>query len=150
MAKNYNGQVQSVRRRYDSLRSFIGKNEVYKAGDILCVSTHNDDEYDLFLDADGVSNFIQLYTAHKSGGGKVPVGPNKDGHINTFDEIVALLRGLPEGSNLKEILDNINTESLSPEEQEALDDLVNGQDLTEEELAEGWEEAMRKAGLKVE
>ena len=29
---NYNGKIQSVRRRYDSLRNFIGRNEVYKAG----------------------------------------------------------------------------------------------------------------------
>ena len=148
--KNYNGKIQSVRRRYDSLKNFIARNEVHMAGDVLCVSTKNNDTYDLFLDADGVSTFLQLYAKRNSGGsshGNVPVGGNSDGQINTFDEIVALLQGLPEGSNLKTILDNINTDGMSEEEKQALDDLVNGGDYTEEEAAEDWQEAMRKAGL---
>ena len=146
--KNYNGKIQSVRRRYDSLKNFIARNEVHMAGDVLCVSTKNNDTYDLFLDADGVSTFLQLYAGRRNGKhSNVPVNSNGDGQINTFDEIVALLQGLPEGSNLKTILANINTEGMSEEEKQALDDLVNGQDITEEELEDAWSEAMRNAGL---
>lgn len=149
MAKNYNGQIQSVRRRYDSLKNFVGRNEVYKAGDILCVSTKNNDVYDLFLDADGTKTFIQLYQDHKNGGGSgsgnVPVAPNSDGHVNTFDEIVALLNGLPEGSDLKAILDSINTDGLTEEEKAILNDLVSSGDLTEEELEDEWQQAMNNA-----
>lgn len=144
---NYNGKIQSVRRRYDSLRNFIGRNEVYKAGDILCVSTKNDDDYDLFLDADGVSTFIQLYNRWKNGGGTTPSGQgsNNDGHLNTFDEIVALLEGMPEGSNLKQILDGINTDGLTEEEKQALYDLVNAEEVSEEDLNDMWNEAMQNA-----
>jgi hypothetical protein len=144
--KNYNGKIQSVRRRYDSLRNFIGRNEVHMAGDILCVSTKNDENYDLFLDADGQRTFMQLYLQYKNGG-KVPVEPNNDGRINTFDEIIALLNGLPEGSNLQAILENINTDGLSEEERAALDDLVNGEEYSEEEADADWQEAMHNAGL---
>ena len=143
--KNYNGKIQSVRRRYDSLRNFIGKNEVHMAGDILCVSTKNNDTYDLYIDADGVHTFLQLYKMKKNGEGSVPVDSNNDGKLNTFDEIVKLLEGLPEGSNLKAILDNINTDGLTEEEKQALEEIVNSDEPTEEELEDEWEQAMQNA-----
>lgn len=146
MGKNYNGQIQSVRRRYDSLRNFVGKNEVYRAGDILCVSTKNDDVYDLFIDADGIHTFIELYKEQKDGGsGGVPTSTNSDGHVNTFDEIVAFLEGMPEGSDLKTILAGINTENLTEEEKSILEDLVSSGELTEEELDDEWQQAMNNA-----
>ena len=145
---NYNGQTQNVRRRYDSLQNFVGKNEVYNRGDILCVSTRNNDVYDLLLDADGVSTFITLYNRWKNGesaSGTVPVAPNADGHVNTFDEIVALLQGLPEGSNLKEIIDAIDKSGLTDEEREQLERIANAEEVSEEDLEEGWEQVMQDA-----
>ena len=141
---NFNGQVQSVRRRYDTLRNFLGKNEVHKAGDVLCVSSKNNDKYDIFITADGKSDFAHLYLNYRKGG-VVPVGPNSDEKLNTFDEIVAFLEGLPEGSNLKNILDNINTDGLTEEEKETLDAIVNAEEPTEEELEDDWEQAMQNA-----
>ena len=145
---NYNGQTQNVRRRYDSLQNFIGRNEVYNRGDILCVSTRNNETYDLMLDADGVSNFITLYNRWKNGGetsGTIPVAPNADGHINTFDEIVSLLHGLPEGTNLKEVLDAIDKSGLSDEEREQLEKIADADQVSEEDLENGWQEAMNNA-----
>lgn len=77
--------------------------------------------------------------------GGIELDENEDGEINSFGEIVKLLKGLPEGSNLKEILDNIDTTGLSEEEREALDSLVNNEEITEEELEQDWEEAMNNA-----
>ena len=145
---NYNGQTQNVRRRYDSLQNFIGRNEVYNRGDILCVSTRNNETYDLMLDADGVSNFITLYNRWKNGGGTsstIPVAPNTDGHINTFEEIVSLLQGLPEGTNLKEVLDAIDKSGLSDEEREQLEKIADADQVSEEDLEDGWQEAMNNA-----
>lgn len=132
---NYNGKIQSVRRRYDSLRNFVGKNQVHLAGDVLCVSTKNNDVYDLFLYADGVSDFITLYKnrGNVSPGGSVPVEPNNDGRINTFGEILYLLRNLPEGSDLGAIVDAIDKKGLTEEERQILDDM-SGDQLSEEDI----------------
>ena len=144
--ENYNGKIQSVRRRFDSLQNFVGRNEVYSRGDILCVSTKNDNNYNVYIDADGVHSFIELYNMYLNGD-TVPVVPNHDGKINTFDEIVAFLESMPEGTNLKEVLDGINTDSLTDEEREALDALVNSEEISEDEIEQGWQEAMQNAGL---
>lgn len=77
------------------------------------------------------------------------VTSDNDGQINKLDEIIAFLQGLPEGSNLKAILDNINTESLTEEEKGALEALVNSDGITEEEIGDAWAQAMRDAGLSI-
>ena len=77
--------------------------------------------------------------------GNIELEENGDGEINTFGEIVKLLHGLPEGSNLKAILENIDTSSLTEEEKAALNQLVNADEVTEEELSDGWQEAVRQA-----
>lgn len=59
--KSYNGKSQNLRRLYDSIRNFTLENDVHSAGDVLCISTHNNDYYDLFLTADGKSTFRELY-----------------------------------------------------------------------------------------
>ena len=148
----YNGMLENVRRRYDSLAHFVGENKVHLPGDVLCVSTKNNNVYDMFIVADGIHTFLQLYKMKKEGkepsgegGGNIPSEGNHDGAVNTFSEIVDLLQGLPEGSNLKAILDNINTEALTQEEKQALEDLINGPEITEEELQDDWEDAMRNA-----
>lgn len=57
-------RIEGVRRIYNSLRYFVGENQIYPPGDILCVSTKNNDRYDLFLQADGKSNFRTLYNGN--------------------------------------------------------------------------------------
>ena len=55
------GETDIQRRHYDSLKNYIGWNKIYPCGDILCVSTKNNDVYDLCLLADGISDFRNLY-----------------------------------------------------------------------------------------
>ena len=106
---NYNGKIQNVRRRYDSIRAFIGKNEVHKAGDILCVSTKNDDDYNLFLKADGKSTFIELLKKRL-----VPsdVPENSVGSEQIIDDSVKLEDLDPD---IRAILEQ-NMDALEPEE----------------------------------
>lgn len=98
----FNGKRDGVKRIYGTLRFFVGENAVYEYGDILMVSTKNNEDYDLILLPDGVTRFINLYNAHKDdpmppvpggggGGGDVP-GPNtvgteqiKDGAVEMED-----------------------------------------------------------------
>lgn len=98
----FNGKRDGVKRIYGTLRYFVGENAVYEYGDILMVSTKNNEDYDLILQPDGRTRFIQLYNAHKDdpmppvpggggGGGDVP-GPNtvgteqiKDGAVEMED-----------------------------------------------------------------
>ena len=62
MARKYQyGETDLQRRHYNSLKNYIGQNATYPCGDILCVSTKNNDVYDLCLLADGVSDFKYLY-----------------------------------------------------------------------------------------
>ena len=106
---NYNGKIQNVRRRYDSIRAFIGKNEVHKAGDVLCVSTKNDDDYNLFLEADGKSTFIELLKKRL-----VPsdVPENSVGSKQIIDDSVKLEDLDPD---IRAILEQ-NMDALEPEE----------------------------------
>ena len=76
------------------------------------------------------------------------VDENENGELDRLDEIVKFLKGLPEGSNLKQIIDSID--GLSEDEKEALNDLINGQEISEEELEQSWEEAMRQAEEEAE
>lgn len=61
MDKIYYGQSIPQLRHYNSLKNYIGENKTYPCGDILCVSTRNNDEYDLSLLADGINSFRELY-----------------------------------------------------------------------------------------
>lgn len=56
----YDGKSEPTLRRYNSLKFYIGENGTYKCGDVLYVSTKNNDRYDLILVADGVSDFRTL------------------------------------------------------------------------------------------
>ena len=55
--------------------------------------------------------------------GGIELEENNNGKIDTFGEIVALLKNLPEGSNLKAIIDNIDTKTLTEEQKQMLEDL---------------------------
>lgn len=59
--RDNNERIEGCVRIYQSLRYFVGENRIYPPGDILCVSTKNNDRYDLFLQADGKSDFRTLY-----------------------------------------------------------------------------------------
>ena len=61
-------KIEHISRIYDTLRNFVGNNEIHKLGDILFVSTKNNKDYDLIIHADGVSNFITLYNKENGGG----------------------------------------------------------------------------------
>lgn len=82
--------------------------------------------------------------------GNIELDENDDGKINTFGEIVKLLQGLPEGSNLKAIIDNIDTSSLTEEEKEALNRLVyadvhNVEEIYYEQDGNGnWKSALKE------
>lgn len=67
--EDYNEKKESLQRHYNSLKNYVGENRVYKYGDVLFVSTKNNEHYDLFLTADGVSDFRTLVKkeAEKSG-----------------------------------------------------------------------------------
>lgn len=65
---NKNGNMDSLKRKYDSLKGWVGKNPVEKMGTVICVSTNNDGEYDVQFQADGKSSFLQLYEKYKNGG----------------------------------------------------------------------------------
>ena len=88
---NYNGKVESISRRYDSLKNFIGNNTVYKAGEILCVSTKDNGDYDVLLEADGRLSFRDLYKNWKEN----PFTP---------EDMRAFLAGFSGKRNLLEIL----------------------------------------------
>lgn len=88
-----------MRRIYGTLRYFVGVNAVYEYGDVLMVSTKNNDAYDLILLADGKTRFIQLYKAHKSdpmpptpsgGGGGDKPSPNSVGTEQIMDGSVEM------------------------------------------------------------
>ena len=63
MNEKLNGYHEPLLRIYDSLKNFVGENRVYRYGDVLYVSTRNNDEYDVFITGDGKSTFMQLYDA---------------------------------------------------------------------------------------
>lgn len=66
--KHYNGEEMVVIRHFDSLKNYVGKNAVYPAGDVLHISTKNNDAYDLVITADGVSTFsVLMENAQKKG-----------------------------------------------------------------------------------
>jgi hypothetical protein len=64
LGRDNNERIEPCVRIYNSLKYFVGENRIYPPGDILCVSTKNNDRYDLFIQADGKSNFNTLYSQH--------------------------------------------------------------------------------------
>ena len=58
--EKYDGKIEPTLRRYNSLRNYVGENVVYKCGDVLYISTKNNEKYDLIITADGVSDFRTL------------------------------------------------------------------------------------------
>ena len=75
-------RIEGVRRIYNSLKYFIGENLIYPPGDILCVSTKGNNKYDLFLQADGKSNFRTLYNNNATfpaGGSNIEVREEDEG-----------------------------------------------------------------------
>ena len=106
MAEYYNGKVQNARRLYNSLRNFVGENKVHLPGDILCISLRNNDRYDLFLMADGVSTFIKLLKKYRDG----EIAPVGQAASISREEIEAIIRSIgitpgPDSVGSKEIKD---------------------------------------------
>lgn len=64
-----NGIHEPVRRIYGTLKYFTGLDGVYKRGDLLFVSTQNNEDYDLIIESDGKTSFIPLYEEAIHGGG---------------------------------------------------------------------------------
>ena len=63
---NFYGKRERMMRHYDSLKNFVGRNEVFLGGDVLYVSTNNNGAFDMVLFADGTSTFNELYAAKKA------------------------------------------------------------------------------------
>lgn len=85
----YNGKSEPTLRHYDSLKNYVGENKVYKYGDVLFVSTQNNEHYDLFLTADGVSDFRTLVKkASEQSGNRIVVTEEPEGvlRVKILDE----------------------------------------------------------------
>lgn len=119
--KNKNGNMDSLKRKYDSLKGWVGKNPVEKMGTIICASSNNDDVYDIQFQADGKSTFLVLYKKWKEGGSSEGGG----GSVSPEELEEAVNKAMDEAFN----------KELSPEEQ------------AEQEAADtaAWEQAMREA-----
>ena len=119
--KNKNGNMDSLKRKYDSLKGWVGKNPVEKMGTIICASSNNDDVYDIQFQADGKSTFLELYKKWKEGGSSEGGG----GSVSPEELEDAVNKAMDEAFN----------KELSPEEQ------------AEQEAADtaAWEQAMREA-----
>ena len=61
--ENFYGKRERMMRHYDSLKNFVGRNEVFLGGDVLYVSTNNNGAFDMIITADGIHGFIDLYNA---------------------------------------------------------------------------------------
>jgi len=76
---DYNEKKESLQRHYNSLKNYVGENRVYKYGDVLFVSTKDNEHYDLFLTADGVSDFRTLVKKVSEQSGNRIVVTEEDG-----------------------------------------------------------------------
>ena len=65
---HFYGQRERMARIYDSLKNFVGNNEVHKPGDMLCVSSNNNGVFDTFIVADGIHTFIEQWKAKQEEG----------------------------------------------------------------------------------
>lgn len=59
----YSGKRERVSRFYNTLKAYVGDNRIFKGGDVLYVSTKNNDLFDVIIFADGIHNFCELYRA---------------------------------------------------------------------------------------
>ncbi len=80
MENNYSGKKEPTLRIYGTLKEFIGENKVYKPGDVLCVSSKNNEDIDLILHADGKACFKELLARYAATEGK------NLGILNIIDE----------------------------------------------------------------
>lgn len=78
MALIMEAKREPVLRYYDTLRNYVGENRVFKAGDILYISTKGDGVYDTILTADGRSTFKQLMNISEEDDGYEYVKVKKD------------------------------------------------------------------------
>ena len=60
-------KVEFLRRYCNSLRGWANYNPVIKSGNIVCVSTKDDGEYDIVFMSDGKHTFLQLLDNFKNG-----------------------------------------------------------------------------------
>ena len=60
-------KVEFLRRYCNSLRGWANDNQIVKRGNIICVSTKDDGEYDIVFMADGKHTFLQLLDNFKNG-----------------------------------------------------------------------------------
>ena len=77
--------------------------------------------------------------------GGIELEENNNGKIDTFGEIVALLKNLPEGSNLKQIIEAIDMKTLSEEEKAKLEELAGMEVVTPEQARSMVEQAIAEA-----
>lgn len=128
---NFNGRTSAVRRKYGTLRSFVGWNEIHPCGDILCISLRNNDRYDLFLMADGVSKFNDLLRKYRSGEIQ-PAGQSSSLSKEQVEEIIRKILKDDDGIvDSKAIKDgSIKTEDLSDEVKDKMKKTYDPQDET--------------------
>lgn len=60
-------KVEFLRRYCNSLRGLVNDNPIVKRGNIVCVSTKDDGEYDIVFMSDGKHTFLQLLDNFKNG-----------------------------------------------------------------------------------
>lgn len=77
--ERYDGKIEPTLRRYNSLKNYVGENTTYKCGDVLYISTKNNDKYDLIITADGVSDFRTLVKKESEKAGSRIVVTEEDG-----------------------------------------------------------------------
>lgn len=58
---NFYGKKERIGRFYNSLKNYVGDNELFKCGDVLYVSTKNNGSFDMIITADGIRRFCDLY-----------------------------------------------------------------------------------------
>ena len=114
--ETYNGKKEQVSRIYGSLRFFMGENKVYKRGEILYVSTRNNGDCDLVLQADGERNFNKLYTDYVNGKGNKDIDDKSVGLEDLSEEVQASLHkadtALQEHQDLsgkQDVIEDLNT-----------------------------------------
>ena len=86
---NANGKSEPTLRHFNSLKFYVGENRTYKAGDVLYISTKNNDNYDLVITADGKLDFRALVKkASEQSGNRIIVTEEPEGtlRVKILDE----------------------------------------------------------------
>lgn len=65
---NFYGRKERMARFYNSLKNYVGDNELFKCGDVLYVSTRNNGSFDMIITADGIHRFCDLYRSKQEEG----------------------------------------------------------------------------------